>query len=133
MKTLALLLASSFALAQAPTLQNIPPPRSKQGHEKAVANDAPQKKKMDQISGQCVVLPGGGNLIASPCPEVILNLEGKGEPLHARTDRNGIFEFATEQGAEYKVSSGSRFYDVVEPKRPVHSGQQIEIHLKQKN
>lgn len=96
-------------------------------------NQITDKKKMDEISGQCVVLPGGGNLIVSACPEVILNLEGKGEALHARTDKNGLFEFSTEQGAEYKVTSGSRFYEVIDPKKPVHSGQRIEIHLKQKN
>lgn len=113
-------------------MQNMPPPPTPT-HQKAIAIAAPAKKKADEISGQCVILPGGGNLLVAPCPEVILSLQGKGAPIQARTDQNGLFEFTTEAGAEYKISSGSRFYEVVEPKKPVHSGQRIEVHLKQKN
>lgn len=69
----------------------------------------------------------------SPCSEVVLTLQGKGEPIQTRTDREGIFEFVTEQGQQYKVVSGSKFYEVVEPLRPVFSGSRLEIHLKQKN
>jgi hypothetical protein len=44
----------------------------------------------------------------------------------------GQFEFVTEQGASYKLVSGSKFYEVVAPDKPVHSGDNIEVHLKQK-
>lgn len=70
--------------------------------------------------------------MAAPCADVVLALAGKGDPILARTDRMGQFEFVTEQGASYKLVSGSKFYEVVAPDKPVHSGDNIEVHLKQK-
>ena len=39
----------------------------------------------------------------------------------------------TEAGETYKVVSGSKFYTVLSPDKPIQSGQTIEIHMQQKN
>ena len=132
MKHILLLFLSAAASAQMNTNPgNMGPP--KKIKEIKPAQTPPPKRRTDTIEGQCVILAGGGNLMPSPCPEVVLTLQGKGEPIQTRTDREGMFEFVTEQGQQYKVASGSKFYEVVEPLRPVFSGSRLEIHLKQKN
>jgi len=132
-----LILFTSVAFAQnndgMPHFPNGSRPGKSVTGQNSTTNSQPPKKSPDSIIGQCVVIPGGGNLIASPCPEVILTLQGKGDPISTRTDRMGMYEFATEQGQQYKVLSGSKLYDVVQPKDPIFSGQKVEIHLKQKN
>lgn len=121
-------MVSTFAFAQIPQQDTT----RGRGKKKNVLNKQAPKKAADHIVGQCVVLPGGGNLMNAPCAEVILTLQGKGDPIHTRTDRIGQFEFVTEQGEEYKLVSGSKFYEMVQPDKPVHSGDSIEVHLKQK-
>lgn len=136
MKALFLIFVSSFAFAQIPqqdTPTDMPPVHTRpRGKKKSIFNKKAPAKAADHIVGQCIVLAGGGNLMNAPCPEVILTLEGKGEPIHARTDRIGQFEFVTEQGEQYKLVSGSKFYEMVQPTEAVHSGDSVEVHLKQK-
>lgn len=71
----------------------------------------------------------------APCTEIVLtlnNVKSGKETISARTDHQGVFEFSTVVGEKYTVSSGSKFYEVVSPDKPIHSGQSIQVVLKQK-
>ncbi len=120
-----ILLGPSLASSQMPDASR---------HRKNLVTEG-KGRRNDEIRGQCIVEAGGGNLIAVPCTEVVLILTGTGEdkdPISTRTDHDGNFEFSTASGQSYRVSSGSKFYEVVQPSKPVHSGEKIQIVLKQK-
>jgi hypothetical protein len=88
----------------------------------------------EKIQGECVVVPGGGNLMAQPCGNIILTLNsGKGsETLYSRTSNDGSFEFNVPAGKDYKLGVNSRFYEVLSPKNVLERGAKVQVQLKQK-
>jgi hypothetical protein len=87
-----------------------------------------------EIHGRCTIDVGGSSLVAGPCSEtilVLLNTKGD-EVVKARTDHDGNFEFTGLAEGDYKIGSGSRFFDVAKPTGTVHTGQTIELFLQQK-
>jgi hypothetical protein len=94
----------------------------------------PSTKKIisDLVVGQCVILPGGGNLTESPCSSVVLQLVNGKDIIATRTDNDGEFSFTTEYGKTYTVNVDSKFYVVAAPTSAIPSGGKIEIQLKYK-
>ena len=87
------------------------------------------------IRGHCTLLEGGGNPFSGSCVDTVLILnDAKGnEQLRARTNAGGSFEFAgLDPKGQFAIISGSKFYEVVSPTGPLHSGDQVELKLRQK-
>jgi hypothetical protein len=94
----------------------------------------PTATPLEKIVGHCRILPGGGNLITSPCVSLSLTLnstDGASE-LNTRTASDGSFEFNVPKGKTFKIGVLSRFYDVVTPTQDLIRGQTVDLQLKQK-
>lgn len=92
------------------------------------------KRNPDTITGQCVVIPGGGNLIATPCTDTILTLVPvhPADSISVRTEHDGTFQFTIDHGQTYRIQPGSKYYEVVSPTDPISGGLNLQVQLRQK-
>lgn len=93
-----------------------------------------KKPALGKISGRCVLIAGNGNMFDTPCVNIllVLNDETGKEIVKTRTDKNGEFNFEAPANAKYKISSGSRFIEVVSPTYFLASGSHVNLSLRQK-
>jgi hypothetical protein len=94
----------------------------------------PTATPREKITGHCVVLPGGGNLITQPCGSLLLTLTSKesGEILNCRTSSEGYFEFNVPPNKEFVIGVSSRFYEIQSPHINLTRGQNVDLQLRQK-
>ena len=94
----------------------------------------PESNAANTLGGHCEVRVGPGQPIASDCVTILLVLsDEKGvEVARTRTNAKGVFSFAVKPNQKFVISSGSHFYQVVTPKSPVSSGQNVAVTLEQK-
>lgn len=97
-------------------------------------NPGLSRKSAGTIRGECETVANSSNPLAGPCTdlELVLNDEKGVEAMKTRTTKNGHFEFAGEAGKGYKITSGSKYFEVVSPKDLVHGGDTVELKLQQK-
>jgi len=91
------------------------------------AETGPTATPKERIEGQCVIIPGGGNMMAQPCGNLLLTFipEKKGETLYTRTTNDGSFEVNVPAGKKYKIGSSSKFYEVVSPLDELQRGEKV--------
>ena len=91
-------------------------------------------KSSNTIQGSCSIAESSMNPFPGPCVNLllILNDADDNEVVKARTNAQGQFDFATEQGKAYKIVSGSKFYDVNAPLGLVRGGDKVNLQLRQK-
>lgn len=136
---LAALTLNSLAFADTESDMNGsgPPPtmgRSGRGSRGKRLNPDNSGKTAGNIRGVCSVLQSANNPLPGPCVNtlLILNDSNGNEVVKARTTTQGQFEFVAETGKDYKIASGSRYYDIVSPTAKVHGGDKVDLRLQQK-
>jgi hypothetical protein len=97
-------------------------------------NPMPAGKGAGTIRGECETLASPSNPLAGSCTdlELVLSDEKGVEVMKTRTSKNGHFEFAGEAGKNYRITSGSKYYEAVSPEGFVHGGDAVSLQLKQK-
>lgn len=130
-----LFIVSPSVFAQTDPHQPMPDPANQEtqnySHE---FGEKKKTKRADTISGQCIVQAGGGNLMTTPCTDLILTLvpTHKGDEISVRTDHEGMFQFTIEQGQSYRLKPGSKLFDVVSPTQPISAAINLGVQLRQK-
>lgn len=114
-----------------------PPPSAPGGHARRGGKRLQPGGENDDtntIHGRCIIEENANNPLPGPCVNLLLILnDGKGNEVEkARTTPEGKFEFTAAQGKNYKIISGSRFYEVSSPKDSVQGGQRVDLILQQK-
>jgi len=88
------------------------------------------------IQGVCTVVQSLSNPFEGPCVNTLLVLKDRegNEISKSRTSSRGDFEFAAEHGTSYLLTSGSRYYQVVEPASLIEGGnKKVALKLKQQD
>jgi hypothetical protein len=109
------------------------PSSARRAHGKRL-NPSATSKNPGTIRGRCTVVESDSNPIAGPCVDMVLllNDEKGNEVLRTRTSAKGDFEFAADPAVKYRVGSGSKFYDLVQPEGLLHGGASVDMRLRQK-
>jgi hypothetical protein len=91
-------------------------------------------KSTSSVRGTCGTAASTTNPLAGPCVniELILNDEKGAEIERTRTSQSGRFEFAAKKGTNYRIVSGSKFFEVISPKDLIHGGNSVDLQLRQK-
>lgn len=100
-----------------------------------ITNLGATKANPDTLHGVCTIVESPTNPFAGPCADVLLVLNDSNsgnEVAKTRTTAQGQFAFATEHGKTYKLTAGSKAYDVIAPSGVVHGGDSISLQLRQK-
>jgi hypothetical protein len=79
------------------------------------------------------VLASASNPFSGPCVNItlILNDSSGEEQERVRTNPQGQFEFNASPNTDYHIVPGSKLYDQPNSTRTIHSGDRIELKLKQ--
>ena len=93
----------------------------------------PTATPKEKIVGHCMVVAGGGTLMAQPCGNLLLTLTPTdgGGILYSRTSNAGRFEFDVPSDKKFKIGVNSRFFQVVSPTTELERGQDISLQLSQ--
>ena len=87
-----------------------------------------------EIRGHCFLVQGTDAPITTPCSNVVVKLQDRGDKtteIEARTDQTGAFAFAVTKEHWYVVRAGSKSFSVIGPKRMLKGGDNIELKLRQ--
>jgi hypothetical protein len=83
--------------------------------------------------GDCSILSSPSNPITGACVEMVLVLkdaDGK-DVLKTRTDKDGKFQFTIASGYPFTIETGSKAFEVVDPKSKLYPGK-IQLQIRQK-